>query len=232
MKRRDFFQRLLAGGVGIAIAPRIAAEIAKEEPIDEINEFTITDLDEGISIMHKDLRENGDRLHMSFSGEHLMWNDQGELICELNQGYQPRVNDIVWLQPLWDSNDINIPALVTAIVGTDSPVPRTIHLTTLDAEASRQIVSIVEETTWWGSRYLDHVNPEFKNLKTQFAYRAMIFANVFLEEPGFRYVDPRQYPMTYEEAYPKTTGGIWPHLERFGKLKTISLYLHLSLIHI
>ena len=212
MERRKFFNRLLAGGIGLAIAPHIAAEQepdpakVHERVMDPPGLFTISDLDEALV---------AEPNHYIFSGRQILWNDKGELICEMDEGSVPMINDFVLIQPLWDSNEVNIAALVTAVVRQDALISITVHLTTLDKDAPEMIDKIIGnhfyKTAYYGG-YVPHVNPEYRAMVARFAYRGMVMANMYKDHPHHRY----RGRLTYKDAYPKTTGGIWPHLDEIA----------------
>ncbi len=182
MKRRQFFNNLLGIGAGLAIAPRVAADILKTEDkmegisLTDKGPFTIKDFDEAM-MSHKD--------RFIFSGKEILWNDKGEIICEMDGGSVPRIADLVLIQLLWNNNKVNIAAVVTAVVGieTNSNLPITIHLAAQDNDAI-YIMDELVKNYFVGTVRADYVNPEYRSLHAAFAYRGVRkkWRDVYTEE--------------------------------------------------
>ena len=192
MERRTFFNRLAAIVAGAAIAPRVVAEIAKELPdVPSHLNFDFTTVG--------DLQMN-QPINLIFSGRSIAWNEKGEVICELEEGYAPRVYDIVLLQLLWDKNTTPVGAIVTAVVGDDRG-PNLVHLTTLDKD-SHVVMDDIATTEIDSLEFKEeaHIfNTEYKAISAVHAYRGIMMSNIFAD--NIRRVDPRMYPMTEDECY-------------------------------
>ena len=219
MKRRSFFNKLLGVGVTLAVAPRVIAEIVKDPEtytrLEPKTEFSVDDLDEAIRAVTKD--------NYIFSGQRIAWNAKGEIICDMEQGCSPRINDMVLIQLLWNNNTVNVAAMVTAIIGMNGQTDFSIRLLTLDKDAPDLMDKIIDDgfskSYPCTNKHAAYYNEDHRTIFAQFAYRGIIMANAYPEyrgQPGvFSYVDPRQHPMKPGECYREGHMNIdWDNLEK------------------
>ena len=186
MKRRQFFTRLAAGIAGAAIAPRVAAEIIKDP--ETTPAFDTEMVDKRIEEL-KDYSSYNDHC---FHGKKIRWNNKGEIRCTVDHGKMPRVNDMVLLN-LLDDHHLPIMAMVTGISF------QLVRMSTVDSEDPDKMVDIasahLERNTCysWPGGWLMRLEHE----------DAFMGIHLYSAFPGHasRYVDPRQYPMTLDEAY-------------------------------
>lgn len=193
MKRRQFFTRLAAGIAGAAIAPRVAAEIIKDP--ETTPAFDTEMVDKRIEEL-KDYSSYNDHC---FHGKKIRWNNKGKIRCTVDHGKMPRVNDMVLLN-LLDDHHLPIMAMVTSV--EDRGSSGDVTMITLDSEDPDKMVDLVgrhpDVVAWQAG--MDTPPGWIMSMRNEDAFMGMCYSNAF-PEPPYRYVDPRQYPMTPDEAY-------------------------------
>lgn len=191
MKRRDFFSRLAAGIVGVAIAPRIAAEITGDPELYYDGKKVYPPTGEP----PKDYSSYNDQC---FHGKKISWNEKGFIRAWMDHGPIPRIHDIVMINIL-DDHHLPIMAVVTAV---EDPEDGLVTMITLDKNDPEKMVDIVNNhnnVIAWKSG-MDTVPGWIMVLKNEDAFMGICTAFAFADhnQPGvFRYVDL----MTKNENY-------------------------------
>jgi len=209
MKRRQFFTRLAAGIAGMAVAPKIAAEILKtDERIDFLKQQDTPE-----EYFPGNRSSYNDRC---FFGKKICWDNKGEITCIIDHGPVPMINDIVMLN-LLDDHHLPIMAIVISIDKESNDVkniePHVLSMITLDRDDAERMADLVNsrDVMVWQAGPSNYPQEWTMGLLNEDAFMGICTASAFAEpykgQPGvFRYVDPQR---------PGHMNIDWDHLEKY-----------------